>query len=479
MTESFLFSMMLKDSEDNDIFIYTDERNYSYKDTFTHIEAYRDYISYNNFTPPYTALLGNNSADMIFVILALWSLKITPILINTRLTKAETKNLLKHADCRQIIIDQRLQFIDRNFILLAYPVIPETAGSFTETGISGDNTAVVIFTSGSTGSPKGVELTFRTLRETAFLQNKYLETKRGDKWLVSLPLYHIGGFSILIRALINGASLVIPPSLKDEDLMSAIKLFRPDHISLVGTQLKKLLDKDFNPGYKINNILVGGGFTDDKIITGALEKDLRISKVYGSTETAAFIAAAGPDELKRYPSAAGKELVEGSIAILDEEHNPLPCGSKGEIALKGLPLMKGYLKDKNSTMKKYFSGYYLTNDIGYINEDGYLFVEMRRSDLIISGGENIDPKEIEKAMLEIEGIDDVYVFGIADEEWGQSASAVISGLIKHSDKEIKEFLKTRLAGYKIPKQFYYLKEIPRNDLGKIDLTALKSIIDIR
>jgi o-succinylbenzoate---CoA ligase len=446
-------------------FIYTSEKNYTYDNTLSITESFRKFISEQNDSISCAALKSSNSAEMIFTLFALWSLRITPILLNTRLTKTETEETLNITGCSYLIDDDIIKSI------------PHEEREYTDSDINLNDTAVIIFTSGSTGRPKGVELTFSTLIEAAGLQSRYLDQEDGDKWLASLPFYHIGGFSMITRALFNKASLIIPRSLKIEDLISAIENFKPCYFSLVGTQLRNILDSDYKPGYKIKNILIGGGFTDEKIISEALKKGWPISKVYGSTETAAFITAAGIEDIRRYPDTAGKELVKGSVLILDTNQESLPNGNEGEIALKNVLVMKGYLNDIVSTSERFSQGYFMTKDIGYLNDEGFLFLVMRREDLIVSGGENINPKEIENALREVEVITDAYVFAMADEKWGQIAAAAVSSSKELTEIEIKNCLAGNLADFKIPKRFYFVDHIPRNELGKINLGRLNQLLD--
>jgi o-succinylbenzoate---CoA ligase len=290
---------------------------------------------------------------------------------------------------------------------------------------------------------------------------------------MSLPFYHIGGFSILTRSLYGKNPIIIPDTLKTEDLFSAANKFKPQFLSLVGAQLKKLIETGYKPGNEVKNILIGGGFTDEKLVTDTLNRGWKISKVYGSTETAAFVTAVTGNELKIYPASAGKELVKDSVYILDDEGNQLPAGSEGEIGLKNIPLMREYYRDEEGTKSRYLNGYFLTKDKGYINNNGYLFVLMRRSDLIITGGENVNPHEVQSAIMSIDGIEDVYVFGAEDEKWGQKVSAVVKTRVNYSDQIIKEILFGKLAGYKIPKDIFFTDEIPRNEMGKIDFRKLK------
>ena len=193
----------------------------------------------------------------------------------------------------------------------------------------------------------------------------------------------------------------------------------------------------------------------------------RISNVYGSTETSAFVAACDPESVRTKPLSAGKALGSNKIFIVDDQINEEKAGIRGEILIQSNALFHGYYKDEKETAKKLTPKGFLTGDVGYIDKDGDLFVEARRTDLIITGGENVNPLEVEKALNKIPGISDSCVFALPDKEWGQLAAAAVVLTEDISIKEITEYLKGKIAGYKIPKRFYPVDSIPRSPLGKI------------
>jgi o-succinylbenzoate---CoA ligase len=476
MSLQFQIKDFLKKNSYSDIFIYTDQHSYSYQETLDKAAEYKNYISRLNLKGKQAAVLLSNSPEFIFLLPALWDLKITPVLINTRLTFEEIKDLVSYSECSYLFTTESFNY-EFSIPVCCLPLHSDSPEEI-KRKINYDETAVVIFTSGSSGRPKGVQLGFGTLFKAAEIQNKFLKQEPGDKWLASLPFYHIGGFSIITRSLSGRSSIIISDSLNTESLVNSIKNFKPEFMSLVGMQLKKMLDIKFTPGEQVKNILIGGGFTDEDIILDALDRGWKISKTYGSTETSAFIAAISGEELKKYPSSAGKELIPQSVFITDGVRNIVNALKEGEISLKNVPLMSGYIKDKEIIGRKFHNGYFLTGDIGYLNEEGFLFIQMRRTDLIVSGGENLDPKEVEKVLLEIRGINDAYVFPLPDKKWGQTAAAVLCGRVRYSPEELKKLLSGRLAGYKVPKSFFYLDEIPRSELGKVQLNELKRLIGI-
>ena len=177
--------------------------------------------------------------------------------------------------------------------------------------------AVIIFTSGSTNKSKGIILSFNSLYNSAINSNQLLRYTHSDRWLASLPFYHIGGFSIITRSLLFGIPLIIPDSLSIEDLIVSLNKWQPTFISLVAAQLKKLVDDEVSPNYEIKNCLIGGGFSDMELIVKAYELGWPVNIVYGSTETSSFVTALLKDEILIKPNSVGRAVPTNRIRISD------------------------------------------------------------------------------------------------------------------------------------------------------------------
>ncbi len=398
-------------------------------------------------------------------IFALWQIGAVPVLLNARWTKQEQERTLEISECKLIL---ELEEIEKEGEL------KKTTGNSDELTFAPNQTAVVIFTSGTTSFPKGVEITFGNLFHNAILFEKFFDARPSEKWLASLPFYHIGGFAMLTRALILGQTVVFADSLKAGDLTKSLLSKKPDYISLVPTQLVQILNNNSNALKGTKNILIGGGPADEELIKKALDLNLPLAKVYGSTETCSFVAGVKGEKLRQNPSAAGKAIPPVKIKITDENGKELPVGETGEIVIYSPTLAKGYLNLPELTNKKFTNNFYRTGDYGFLNKENYLFVLNRREDLIISGGENISPTEVREAILKLEGVKDCFVFPLEDKKWGQVVAAVIVGKIKDKIR-LKEMLKGRLASYKIPQRIIFVEKLPVNELGKIDREKVRSL----
>jgi len=210
-----------------------------------------------------------------------------------------------------------------------------------------------------------------------------------------------------------------------------------------------MVDKKIKPNPELKNVLLGGGFISKELVEQATDLGWKITKVYGSTETASFVTALSPKDFELKPASAGKPIAPNKIIIIDENNNALAKNISGEVLISSPSLMQGYLieHDKDESKEKYFH----SNDIGFIDDDGYLFLESRKSDLIISGGENISPFEIEKEILQHFAIKETAVFPL-----------------KFNVKDLNAYLKNKLAGFKIPKNVFIEKELPKTELGKVE-----------
>jgi O-succinylbenzoic acid--CoA ligase len=206
------------------------------------------------------------------------------------------------------------------------------------------------------------------------------------------------------------------------------------------------------------------------LVFDAISDGWKITKVYGSTETSSFVSSISDEEIYDKPRSVGAAIKPNQIMIVNESRFQIPWGEVGEIAVSSPAVMKGYFNDVDETEKKIEDGFYFTGDIGFVDADGYLFIESRRTDLIITGGENVNPNEVEKILIEHPEILDAAVFPLKDDDWGEIVAAAI--VLKNNKSsigldDIREFVKDDLAGFKIPKKIFFESELPRNELGKI------------
>jgi o-succinylbenzoate---CoA ligase len=269
----------------NKIYSYADLEKFS--NNFAEY-FYNEGIREKNYVP----LFFENNLEFILAVIALWKLGAVPVPLNVRLAEKEISELINFIGGEMIIADKNLKINFSNCKVINPPDIFDSDNNSKTFEINFDknNIALILFTSGSSGKPKGVMLSFDNLIQSAGCGNLVLNHTENDRWLASLPFYHIGGFSIIFRAIIFGASMILPASLKIEDISFSIKNHKPTLASFVTTQLQRLIENKVIPNKELRTVLVGGGFINESLINNSIKNGWKISKVYGSTETSSFVS---------------------------------------------------------------------------------------------------------------------------------------------------------------------------------------------
>ena len=445
------------------------ENQVSYKELFTNanhlaIALIKLGIKKDNYIP----LLIESGFNFIQATVALWMIGAIPVPLNTNYLNDEIYYLVDDYEFKYLISDISflLNKASNKTKIIYFPDLQINNENFEFKIPKLIDKSVVIFTSGSTGRPKGIVHTFKSLINNIENAQAILKHKKGDSWIASLPFYHIGGFQIICRALFYGCSIIIPDSLSFENLVDSISKLKPTHTSLVSAQLDKLINQKITPPKTIKVSLIGGGFVDDELMFTAAKLGWKPIKVYGSSETASLITSITEREIRSKPESSGKPFKNIKIKV----------ASDSEILIKSSSLFKEYLFEKKETDIKKKNGFYYSGDLGFLDKDGYLFVEARRNDLIVSGGENINPIEVEKALKSFDFIDEACVFPKPNKTWGQIVAAVVVSKNPDIDeKYLREKLKQKLAGFKIPKQIIFTDSLPKTSLGKLEREKIKRI----
>ncbi len=420
-------------------------------------------------------LLFSNPFDLILNVLSLWKLNVIPVPLNNNLLKEDLTNEIKFLKAEHILYETTFA---AHFLYLKTPSISHASFETEPTNnLSFANIAVVLFTSGTSGKPKAVPLTFTNLF-SAFEAGDYIfQYSKNDSWYLNLPLYHIGGFSILARAILGGSSIILPESNELVSLKRNFDFVKPTLVSLVPTQLKRICENGIHPNKELRAALIGGGFSDETILRQAVNLGWSIYKVYGSTETSAFVTTLTPKDIFQKSKSVGKPLMNFEIKIFDGQRNILQADEIGEIGIKAPSVFKTYLNNKADSDVAFYNQYYLTGDYGYFDSDDFLYLENRRTDLIVSGGENITPIEIEQIILQYPNVYEACVIGLPDKEWGEIVAAVFSSKDGNQIDRLllKMFLKKKLAAFKIPKNYFQLDNLPKSAIGKIKRSDLKKL----
>ncbi|MGF1471078.1 MAG: o-succinylbenzoate--CoA ligase [Rubrobacteraceae bacterium] len=323
--------------------------------------------------------------------------------------------------------------------------------------------ATVIFTSGSSGVPKAVLHTFGNHYYSALGSNANIGLSPGDRWLLSLPLYHVAGLSILFRCLLAGAAAALPEP--EGNLANSIADLKATHVSLVATQLRRLLRVGVE-AKGLKAVLLGGGPAPGSLVGEASSRGLPVYTSYGLAEMASQVTTTPPDASGRELRTAGRVLPYREVSI----------SGTGEILVRGETLFAGYVEGEEVDLPLDADGWFHTKDLGELDVEGRLIVRGREDNLFISGGENVQPEEIEAALERLKGVERAVVVPVPDEEFGERPAAFVQ--VADKDPRVDRLsgaLEEELPRYKIPVAFYRWPEEADDGGMKVDRVFFKDL----
>jgi O-succinylbenzoic acid--CoA ligase len=342
--------------------------------------------------------------------------------------------------------------------------------------------ATLVFTSGTTGRPKAAILTGAAHAASAAAWAEFLVPTPTDRWLLCLPLHHVAGLGILDRAVRWGLPLVVHDRFDPTAVNAAIEAGEISHLSLAGSMLGRLLDlRGGRPApASLRAILLGGERTPPELVRDAALAGLPVVPTYGLTETASGVVALTPDEALERPDAAGRALPGACVRIRIDDRDADP-GEIGEIEVRGPMVFAGYLDRPEDTAAAFDGDWFRTGDLGSIDAADILNVVDRRDDLIVSGGENVYPAEVEAILRGHPDLVDAGVIGRLDDRWGAVpvAAIVVRTGMDPTDDALAEHCRRSLAGYKVPVAFIRVAAIPRTSGGKLVRRDLRDLRDVR
>ncbi|NEU32582.1 o-succinylbenzoate--CoA ligase [bacterium LRH843] len=438
----------------------------------------------------YVGVLLRNHADTAFILLALQLLQVKAVILNNRLTAEELIWQMNDSKSSFFITEKAFDSVRTKL----QKSLPQVSSCIKEELFQSDRTeptifeevkldevCTVMYTSGTTGHPKGVLQTYGNHWWSAVGSALNLGLSEKDCWLLAVPLFHISGYSILMRSIIYGMKIVIVDSFQAREAIETIQAENVTIMSVVSTMLARIVEElgERRLPSSFRCMLLGGGPAPKVLLEGCATKGIPVYQTYGMTETSSQIVTLSPEDSSRKHGSAGKALFPCELKIVDEQGKVAKQGQAGEIVVKGPNVTIGYLNRQEETEEKLKEGWLHTGDIGHMDADGFLYVLDRRSDLLISGGENVYPAEIEGVLVSHQAISDAGVIGTADPVWGQVPIAFVVKRTGASltEDDVIQFSQQRLAKYKVPKNIYFTNEIPRNASKKIVRRKLRNYFD--
>ena len=311
------------------------------------------------------------------------------------------------------------------------------------------------------------------------------------------PFYHIAGATTLMSAVFSGRRLVVLPQFDPQAWLAAVEREGVTHAFVVPTMLKRIMEVDDFDKYDLSTlqlITYGAAPMPFEVVRRAVDvfaanrANVGLMNSYGQTEATGSMTTLGPDDhrLDGTPEenekkvqrlrSVGRPMTDIDVAIMAPDGRILPANEEGEICIRGDRVMRGYNKRDDDTESALKDGWLHTGDVGKIDEGGYLFITGRLKDMVIRGGENIAPAEIEQVLEDHPGVAEAAIIGVPDVEWGEVCKAImvpVAGSDLPSEQELTEYVKSRLASYKAPALYQWVEELPRNPMGKILKTDLR------
>ena len=447
--------------------------NYTYQDIY--IAVVNVAMRLQTLADTRIAIVSDNSVTMAVYLLAAMLVRKEVLLLNVHLTAGEIENQLCQLHITTVLHSvKRCGQVPKSVTSMEF----ESMESMLHNGekdifdwiVNDNDIAAIMNTSATTGQFKSVPLRWGQIKAHVQASQEVLGRSEQDNWLMVLPLFHVSGLSILMRSLYNGTAMTIMESYDEEQVLQYIHDGRINMMSLVPTILKNLEPRITH--HQLRVILLGGEFIPRPLVDACVAKQLPIYKTYGMTETfSQSVTMPVLSNLNKLDSV-GKPLPRMTVHIVNPDGDGV-----GEIHLNGPMVMSGYIN------RELIHGDFNTDDMGYVDEDGFLYILNRRTDLIISGGENIYPKEIEDTVYAMQGVKECAVIPVADTKWGQVPALFVAfddidALGADLKMIVRDYLSSKLAKYKVPKYITIMDALPRNGTGKIMRKSLASHLDM-
>ncbi len=434
------------------------------------------------------SLLLPNGPEYIIAYFACWKLGALAGPINSLLKQREMSYVISNSEAKALLVNSEflpaIESIRSELPDLRQVVVFDDESRATlehqtaeppESEVDLNDEAIIIYTSGTTGKPKGCLLTHGNVLANARQISRWLGFAENDRLLTVMPLFHMNAVSVTtMSALYAGGSTVVSPKFSATRFWQIVSDYQVTSFGSVATMLSMLLSTypDGIPsGLKTDQLrfaMCGSAPVPAEVLKRFEETfNCLVIEGYGLSESTCRSTFNPPDERRR-PGSCGLPI-GNEMMVVDEEDMEVPAGTLGEIVLRGENILKGYFKNPEATANAFRNGWFHTGDIGYRDNDGFFYIVDRKSDMIIRGGENIYPREIDEVLYQHPGVAAAAVIGVPDTLYGEEVAAFVvlkEGTIL-TENELIEFCRGRLADFKCPKSVRLVKEIPKGPTGKL------------
>ncbi|MGP4078000.1 fatty acid--CoA ligase family protein [Halobacillus sp. K22] len=446
------------------------------------------------------ALVSGNSPLFMIGLYGALRAGVTVIPINPTYTADEMSYILKNGDVKAVItmdvlleqfekMDEELEVyhyftadtgsgIDLNSSPLSQKmksftnVLAEGKLDYEPPSLDSEDTAVILYTSGTTGKPKGAMLTHKNLYSNAVDVANYLQISSDDRVIATLPMFHVFCLTVALNApVMNGGTVLIVPKFSPQNVFAIAEEYKATVFAGVPTMYNYLQQtgKDQVHTFANMRLCIAGGSSLPVALLESFEKqfNVRISEGYGLSE-ASPVTTFNPLDRPRKAGSIGANIRNVENKVVDELGDEVPAGEVGELIVRGPNVMKGYYKMPEETAVTIREGWLYTGDMARVDEEGYFYIVDRKKDMILVGGYNVYPREVEEVLYNHPDITEVAVVGAPDPDLGETViSFVVCSNPAINENALKEYCREHLAKYKVPSQIEFMEELPKNTTGKI------------
>lgn len=460
------------------LFSEADGRQFTYHEFETVVSRVAGMLAANGVRKgDVVSLLLPNSVEYVIAYFACWWIGALAGPINSLLKTQEITYVISNSEARLLLAHSEfVPVVETDIKIVTFDNVDQIdAEPVAATQISTDDEAIIIYTSGTTGKPKGCLLTHGNVISNARQISSWLGFNESDRLLTIMPLFHMNAVSVTtMSALYAGGSSVVSLKFSASRFWQIISAYQITSFGSVATMLSMLLStypEGVPAGLHTEQLrfaMCGSAPVPAEVMKRFEETfNCLVVEGYGLSESTCRSTFNPPDQRRR-PGSCGVPI-GNEMRVVDEEDRDVPDGELGEIVLRGENILKGYYKNPDATAIAFRNGWFHTGDIGYRDTDGFYYIVDRKSDMIIRGGENIYPREIDEVLYQHPGVAAAAVVGVPDELYGEEVAAVI--VLKEgatcSAPDVIEFCKARLADYKSPKTVHFVDDIPKGPTGKL------------
>lgn len=509
MNLSKQLSIIAQDHPKKSAFIFVD-KEITYLELEASVTKFASQLTKIGLTKgDHIALVAGNSPQYIIGLYGALRIGAVVLPINPLYTANEMTFILRNGDVKAIItmdvLMEKFALIDDELPYVEHYIVAETdtdvennylsdkmkafshmieEGSLTYVGpsLEANDLALILYTSGTTGKPKGAMLTHRNLYSNAKNTADYLTINNDDRVIAALPMFHVFCLTVSLNApLMNGGTVIVMPNFSPKEVFRLAVEHKATVFAGVPTMYNYLLQSgDGNQEcFKNIRLCISGGSAMPVVLLKEFEKtfDVVISEGYGLSE-ASPVTCFNPLDRPRKPGSIGRSIVNVTNKVVDEFGEEIPVGEVGELVVQGPNVMSGYYKMPEETAVTLKDNWLYTGDMAHMDDEGYFYIVDRKKDMVIVGGYNVYPREVEEVLYEHPKVAEVAVVGKPHMETGE---AVICFVVKKensvTEKQLLNFCKERLAKYKLPAEIEFLEELPKNITGKILRTQLRNLVE--